>query len=609
MVPAALSTPIHPYSPAPPAAPAAMPSKTGSAPVVGGRDEGLRRDVGLVALLFTGVGAIIGSGWLFGAFYAAKETGPAAVVSWSLGAVMILFIALSYAELGAMFPVSGGVVRYPHFGFGGFASYTAGWVNWLAAASVAPIEVEAALQYATNYLHWLTRSVGGIKVLAPGGYAVAVVLMAIFVIVNFYGVKWFAKLNTVIVWWKLLIISLAVAALLAVKLIPHRLVDAGSAAPLGWHDLLSHGGFAPLGWHGVFSAIATTGIVFSYLGFRQGIELAGESQNPHRAVPIAVIGSVLLCGLIYVLLQVAFLGALPGSSLVHGWAKLEFQGDFGPLAGIAKILGLSWLAALLYFDAVVSPADTGLIYTTATARLSYAMAKNGNAPEGLAKLNKHGVPWLSLALAFVVGLIFFLPFPGWQELVGFITSASVLSFGSGPLVMGALRRELPDQARPFKVPFGDVIPFLAFASSNLVVYWTGWDINWKLFVAMGLGFVLLGFQHLSNGVRAGDDRVRGFSFVLLGVRRPVEGRLMDYDWKAGSWVFPWLIGLALISYLGGFGHGRNLLEFGSGAAAVVVFSLVIYAWAMIVRLPAREVRKYLGEELHETPEPVPDQGP
>jgi amino acid transporter len=521
-------------------------------------EHGLRRDIGLVGLLFAGVGSIIGSGWLFGAFNAARDAGPAATVAWLLGAVMILMIALSYAELGAMFPISGGVVRYPHFAFGGFASYMSGWISWLAAASVAPIEVEAALQYATNYVPWLTHKVGGVPVLAPGGYAVAVVLMALFCVINLYGVRWFARFNTAIVWWKLFIIVLAAAALLGAHFEPSHFT--------------SHGGFAPQGWHGVFSSIATAGIVFSYLGFRQGIELAGESKDPHRAVPIAVIGSVVICAVIYVLLQVAFVGALPGAALAHGWAGLEFSGEFGPLAGLAKILGLGWLAGLLYFDAFVSPADTGLIFTTATSRLSYAMAKNGNAPAPLEKINRHGAPWVSLGVTFVVGLIFFLPFPGWQQLVGFITSAAVLSFGSGPLVMGALRRELPTQRRPFRLPGGDVIPLLAFWSSNLIVFWTGWQTNEKLFLAMGLGLVLLGVQHVTSGTRT------------------------RYDWKAGSWVWPWLAGLALISYLGSYGHGRGVIGFGWGWIVLLGFTIVVYLWAIAVRLPHAAVERYLAQD-------------
>ena len=122
------------------------------------------------------------------------------------------------------------------------------------------------------------------------------------------------------------------------------------------------------------------------------------------------------------------------------------------------------------------------------------MARNRNAPAGLQKTSDRGAPWVSIALAFVVGLIFFLPFPGWQKLVTFITSATVLSFGAGPLVWAALRNRLPDHERPFRVPGGHVIPFLAFLSSNLIVYWAGWTTNWKLFVAILIGFGLLGAQ-------------------------------------------------------------------------------------------------------------------
>src|SRR3954470_4790761 len=91
----------------------------------------LRRDVGLIGLLFTSVGSIIGSGWLFGALNASQIAGPAAVLSWLIGAVLILLIGLCFAELGAMFPISGGVIRFPHLSFGSFASYTMGWINWV----------------------------------------------------------------------------------------------------------------------------------------------------------------------------------------------------------------------------------------------------------------------------------------------------------------------------------------------------------------------------------------------------------------------------------------------------------------------------------------------
>src|SRR3954452_22814171 len=122
----------------------------------------LKRHVGVVGLLFASVGSIIGSGWLFGALDASSAAGPAALISWALGGLMILLIALTYAELGTMFPLSGGVVRFPHLAFGTFASYTSGWITWVAVATTAPIEVEATLQYATKYLPFTqSHTLGG----------------------------------------------------------------------------------------------------------------------------------------------------------------------------------------------------------------------------------------------------------------------------------------------------------------------------------------------------------------------------------------------------------------------------------------------------------------
>jgi amino acid transporter len=522
-------------------------------------EPNMRRDIGLIGLLFASTGSIIGSGWLFGALNAAQLAGPAAIFSWAIGAVMIMLIGLTYAELGTMFPISGAVIRFPHIAFGSFASYTIGWVNWIAAAAVAPIEVEGALQYATKYVGFTKpHEVGGetVHTLTPLGYAVAVIAMAVFVVVNYFGIRWFARVNNVAVWWKLGIITLVIIAFVVTQF--HT------------SNFTSHG-FSTDGVHGVLTAIATGGIVFSFLGFRQGVELAGETSNPRRNVPVSVIGSVLITGVIYVLLQVAFIAALEPSALSKGWSGVSGQlaNSAGPLAAIATTIGLGWVATLLYIDAVVSPADTGLIYTTVTGRISYAMAKNGNAPRALAKTTPRGVPLVSLILTFVVGLIVFLPFPSWQQLVGFITSATVLSFGSGPIVLAALRRQIPDYKRPFRVPGGDVIPFLAFYSANMIVLWAGWDTNWKLFVAVALGFVLLGVFQLTS-----------------------RSSMPEMDWKAGAtWALPWLAGLCLISYLGDYpeqsaGAGNTAtIGFGWGFLVVFVLSVIVWWLALKVRLP------------------------
>ncbi|MGH3423440.1 MAG: APC family permease [Nocardioidaceae bacterium] len=534
----------------------------------------LRRDMGMLGLLFASVGSIIGSGWLFGAKNAALQAGPAAMISWAIGAVLILLIALVYAELGTMFPISGGVVRFPHFAFGSFASYSFGWLLWIACASTTAIEVEAAMQYGTVHVPGLMKVVGGeTPVLTfPEGFLVAVASLAVLTIVNMYGIRWFARINNALVWWKLVIIVLVIVMFL---------VTAFHVAnfSLSSSDIAGPAGFAPFGAHGVATAVATAGVIFSYLGFRQGIELAGETDNPHRNVPIAVIGSVVLTAIIYIGLQIAFIGSLGPSALTDGWANLQLANDFGPLAAVAGVLGLSWLATLLYIDAVVSPADTGLIYAAVTSRVSYAVARNRNAPESLAKLNRRGVPWISLVLTFLAGVVFLLPFPGWQKLVGFVTSATVLSFGSAPLVLGALRRELPDFPRSFRLPFGDAIPYLAFFASNLIIFWSGWETDWKLFVGLAIGYVVFAATQ---------------PFIKDGPK---------LNLKASSWFIPYILGLVVIIYVSDFpaksdGAG-NLGWIGLwwGLLVVAAWSAVIYAWAIKVRLRRPEVERSLREGL------------
>ena len=162
----------------------------------------LKRHLGPVGLLFTAIGSIIGSGWLFGAYNASQIAGPAAIFSWLIAGLMVMKIGLCYAELGPMFPVSGGVVRYPHLVWGSFASYSLGFITWVSSAAVPAIEVEGALTYATRYAPFtIAQRVPNVTVhtLTPPGLLIAVILMAIFVVINYYGVRLFAQINNVLV--------------------------------------------------------------------------------------------------------------------------------------------------------------------------------------------------------------------------------------------------------------------------------------------------------------------------------------------------------------------------------------------------------------------------
>ena len=110
-------------------------------------DVGLKRDMGLIGATWASETSIIGSGWLFGAFLAAQAAGTAALLAWIIAGVVIIILALVHAELGAMYPVSGGTARFPHFAFGSVAGISFGFFSWLQAVTVAPIECFAVMTY------------------------------------------------------------------------------------------------------------------------------------------------------------------------------------------------------------------------------------------------------------------------------------------------------------------------------------------------------------------------------------------------------------------------------------------------------------------------------
>ncbi|MGI5256083.1 APC family permease [Streptomyces angustmyceticus] len=519
----------------------------------------LRRDVGLIGLMWASVGSIIGSGWLYGAQKAVVVAGPAALISWIIGAVAVVLLALVHAELGGLFPVAGGTARYPHYAFGGLAGMSFGWFSWLQAATVAPIEVEAMIGYAGHW-SWAQGFQHANGTLTTSGFLVAVVLMAVFVAVNFLGVKVLAHTNSAATWWKIAVPLGAIFIIAAVNFQPH--------------NFTSHG-FAPFGAKGVLSAISTSGIIFALLGFEQAIQLAGESRNPRRDLPRATIGSVVIGAVIYILLQVVYIGALPLASFAHGWAKLDYAGISGPWAGLATVVGLGWLGWVLYADAIISPGGTGLIYTTSTSRISYGLSKNGYAPRLFEKTDGRGVPWFGLIISFVTGVICFLPFPSWQELVSFITSASVLMYAGAPLAFGVFRNRLPHHERPYRLPGGGVISPVSFVVASLIIYWAGWDTLQRLGWAIVIGYVLLG----------------SYAWYATKKRLPNAPRL---DWKAAQWLPAYLIGMGLIAWQGGFG-GQDHLPLWWDMALITAFSLGIYYWARATAVPAEAIEQNIEE--------------
>ncbi|MFP5208265.1 MAG: APC family permease [Acidobacteriota bacterium] len=497
----------------------------------------LRRDAGVIGLLNVCLGSTIGSGWLFGALHAAVQAGPWSVFSWIIGAVAILFLAFVFAELATMFPNSGGLVHMTHVSHGDLAGKIWAWILFLASVSVPPVEVSAVLTYANNYLPGLIDLHTGL--MTNTGMALAALLLAAVVALNFLAVRWVIAINSAATWWKLIIPIATIVVLMAYSFHPQNMVAHIHSTPVS----------------GVFTAVATAGVVFSFFGFQQAIALAGETRNPSRNVPIALISSVLIGMLIYVGLQISFITALRPQDVSGGWEHLHFAGMFGPLAAIAVAVGAFWWAVLLYVDALISPLGTAFIYVTASPRIIMAAGEMGNAPKHVTTLSRQGVPWVGLMVTYVVGVLFFFPFPSWQKLVSAVSLTAVLSFSIGPVILLRLRASLPQAVRPFRLRAAGVLSTIAFIVSNWIIYWAGYAIAKWMFGAVLVYIIAY------------------LSWSLVARQRT----LTELGWWHAWWIPPYLAGMWLVSYLGptGIMGGAGAFGFFTGMWIIAGFSLVV----------------------------------
>ncbi|HUC09153.1 MAG TPA: APC family permease [Stellaceae bacterium] len=508
-----------------------------------------RREAGLIGLLFASTTSMIGSGWLFGAYHAARIAGPLSVWSWLVGAVIVMLIALCFAELGPIFPRSGALVHMSRASHGERLEAIWGWILFLAYVPVPAVETEAIVTYANNYLPYFIEP-GASGLLTVTGIAVCAALLGVVTWLNLLAVGALLEVNSAITWWKIAVPLLTVIVLIGAS--SHW--DVMAADP---------GGYS---FSGILTALPAAGIIFSYLGFRTAIDLGGESANPRRDIPLAVIGSVVLAALLYVLLQIAFLTALRPADLAQGWARLTLSGQMGPFAGLAATLGLAWMATLLYIDAYVSPTGTALIYLTGGSRVLFAIGDTGVGPRWLTVQNRAAAPWASVLVMWGVGVLFLLPFPAWQLLVNYITSITVLTYGLGPVVLLVLRKNLPELARPFQLKGAAVLAPLAFICGNWVIYWTGFRTNTYLFgiIAIGFGLYVL-YYHIIAGNPA-----------------------RTFGWRHIAWLLPWFGGMWLLSGLGDIGGGAGVLGFWPAAGSVVVWSMIVLALALRTALTPEE---------------------
>jgi amino acid transporter len=494
-------------------------------------DAKLRRTLGYWSLVAAGLGSVIGSGWLFSAMYAAQTAGPASLIAWVIGGVLMLAVALVFAELGIAHPESGGLVRYPLYSNGRLAAAIVGWIMWVSYLGNPPTEAAAVLQYAESYLHGVYRD----DRLTPLGIGLAIGLTAVFTLVNYFGVTLFARTNNLVTAIKILIPTTTVVMLIA--------------SGFDGTNVTGHGGFAPYGYGAALGAIATAGMVFAYTGFRNIIELSGEVREPRKHIPAALVTTMLVTIVLYLGLQVAFLGAVPADLLGGGWHGVNFD---SPFAQLAMLLGISWLYWTLIADSMLSPSGTAIVYTASNARNCYGLAKNGFFPQWLLRVNdRWGVPTRALLLNFVVGVLYLLPLPSWHDIVPVTGTLAVFTFSIGSVSLLAFRRA-GITGPGDRLPGMAVVAPFAFVVSALVIYWVGWPDMLKTLFIVVPGLVYYAVLHVRH--RHTPDDLRG-----------------------GAWLVAHLAFLYLVSAVGSF-DGLALVPAPWDSVLVAVVSAGVYLW-------------------------------
>ncbi|KAF1029750.1 MAG: Aspartate-proton symporter [Burkholderia plantarii] len=509
-----------------------------------------QKRLSLADLTFIGLGAIFGSGWLFAASHVATIAGPAGIFSWVLGGFAVLLLGIVYCELGAALPRAGGVVRYPVFSHGPLLGYLMGFITLIAFSSLIAIEVVAARQYAAAWFPGLTAP--GSNAPTTLGWLLQAALLLLFFRLNYSSVKTFAVANNIISLFKF-VVPLAVIVVLFVFFKPHN---------------LSVAGFAPFGLSGVEMAVSAGGVIFAYLGLTPIISVASEVRDPQRTIPIALILSVLLSTVIYVLLQLAFLGGIPTDRLAHGWRGIDHAFSL-PYRDIAAVLGVGWLAYMVVADAMISPSGCGNIYMNATPRVVYGWARTGTFFRVFTRIDEgSGIPRAGLWLTLALSVFWTLPFPSWDVLINVVSAALVLSYAVAPVSVAALRRNAPDLPRPFRARAFAVLGPVSFIIAALIVYWSGWGtVSWLL----GLQIVLFAID------------------LACGRRVPTDQLSLIEQVRSSAWLIAFYALIIGASYLGSFG-GIGVLTHPLDTWVVAAIALVIYYWGAATGVPAAKLR-------------------
>lgn len=512
--------------------------------------------ISLFSAVMLALGSLIGSGWLFGAGEAARVAGPAAIISWILGAVIIMIIAFNYIELGAMFPESGGMSRYAQYSHGPLLGFIAAWANWISLITLVPIEAVASVQYMStwpwSWANWTKQFMVAGQVTSKG-IIVVFFFMLFFTMLNFWSVKVLTHFTSLISVFKIGMPTLTIIMLM---------VSGFHTGNFG-HSWTT---FAPYGSRAIFEATTVSGIIFSYDAFQTVINMGGELEKPQKNILRGIVISLTITAIIYIMLQVAFIGAVSPTSIVKGWQGINFA---SPFADLAIILGLHWLSVLLYIDAFVSPFGTGVAFVATAARTLASMTKSGHIPAWLGRLERrYMVPRFALLANLFLSVILVCLFRDWSTLASVISASTLIAYLTGPVTAVSLRKLRPNFKRPVKSKWLKLLAPCSFVLTSLAIYWAMWPTTVEVILVIALGLPIYCYYDWRYG------------------QTSLYGQL-----KGAAWLLVYLVFISIMSYLGSSGFGGiNYFRYPVDFVIIIVVSLVFYFWALASKIDGPDLK-------------------
>jgi APA family basic amino acid/polyamine antiporter len=424
---------------------------------------GLKRTLSAANLVSLGIGCIIGAGiFVMTGQAAAQYAGPAITISFVIAGLCCAFAGLCYAELASMLPVSGSAYSYSYASLGELVAWVMGWLLLLeygvAASTVAVgwsgyvvsflgnfgVVIPPALTTPTLMMDHDTHTLlftGGFNLPAFLGILMMTTLLVV-------GVKESANVNNVIVAIKLAVVILFIA------------VGIFYVNPDNWHPYIPEntGVTGQYGWSGILRGAGV--VFFAYVGFEAVSTAAQEAKNPKRDVPIGILGSLLVCTLLYMMVSLVLTGIVPFASLNVA----------DPMAKAVDAVGLPWLSLLIKVGAIAGLTSVMMVLLYGQTRIFYTMSRDGLMPASFSKIHpKFQTPYINTILVGVVVAIVAAMTPisilGDLVSLGTLTAFAIICF-----TVLYMRKVQPDLPRMFRVPFSPYFPTLGILFCGYLIY-------------------------------------------------------------------------------------------------------------------------------------------